>query len=197
VLRILALTAVAVVAALAGLTVQPASAAPGMLVGLYDDGQTLFNGRTAFPTFKKLGVQMVRVQLRWGGPGGAALRRPRRATDPGDPAYDWAPYDRAVKRAKAARIKVVFSVYGTPRWENDAQGYNRAPRRSADLRNFAYAAAVRYSGMYRLSAKARPLPAVKHWLAWNEPNNPVFLTPQFKRAGRTWVYQAAMDYAKM
>jgi hypothetical protein len=197
VLRILALTAVAVVAALAGLTVQPASAATGMLVGLYDDGQTLFNGRTAFPTFKKLGVQMVRVQLRWGGPGGVALRRPRRAADPGDPAYDWAPYDRAVKRAKTARIKVVFSIYGTPRWENHAQGYNRAPRRSADLRNFAYAAAVRYSGMYRLSAKARPLPAVKHWLAWNEPNNPVFLKPQFKRAGRTWVYQAARDYAKM
>ena len=27
------------------------------------------------------------------------------------------------------------------------------------------------------------LPAVRDWLAWNEPNNPVFLTPQYKRVG--------------
>jgi hypothetical protein len=46
-----------------------------------------------------------------------------------------------------------------------------------DLRNFAYAAAERYSGHYIPinDADEEPLPAVKLWLAWNEPNNPVWL----------------------
>jgi hypothetical protein len=102
-----------------------------------------------------------------------------------------------VRRAARSRIKVVFSIYGTPRWENRGRGYNRIPRRLADLRNFAYAAAVRYSGTYRLSKRGRVLPAVKHWLAWNEPNNPVFLKPQFRYVGSRWIYQGARDYAKI
>src|SRR5581483_9404126 len=43
----------------------------------------------------------------------------------------------------------------------------------------------------------RTIPAVKDWLAWNEPNNPVFLTPQYKRVGSKWVIQSAIDYAKI
>ena len=31
------------------------------------------------------------------------------------------------------------------------------------------------------------LPAVKLWLAWNEPNNPTFLTPQYAKVGGKWV----------
>jgi hypothetical protein len=34
---------------------------------------------------------------------------------------------------------------------------------------------------------------VKEWLAWNEPNNPLFLAPQYK--GKT--IQSAVDYAKI
>ena len=41
------------------------------------------------------------------------------------------------------------------------------------------------------------LPAVRHWLAWNEPNNPAFLRPQYKRVGGKWVIQSAIDYAKI
>jgi Glycosyl hydrolase catalytic core len=44
---------------------------------------------------------------------------------------------------------------------------------------------------------ARSLPAVRHWLAWNEPNNPVFLKPQWKKVGGTWRPQSAYDYAKI
>ena len=56
-----------------------------------------------------------------------------------------------------------------------------------DLRNFAYAAAKRYSGSFRPATDGPPLPAVRHWLAWNEPNNPVFLKPQFTKIGRRQV----------
>jgi hypothetical protein len=41
------------------------------------------------------------------------------------------------------------------------------------------------------------LPAVKDWTAWNEPNNPTFLTPQYKRVGKSWVIESAVNYAKI
>jgi hypothetical protein len=43
----------------------------------------------------------------------------------------------------------------------------------------------------------RTLPAVRHWLAWNEPNNPIFLRPQWKKVSGKWRAQAAYDYAKI
>jgi hypothetical protein len=173
-----------------------ALAAPGMLVGIFDDGQTLYNGETAFPEFEDLHAQIVRIQLRWGGPAGVALRKPRNAFDPADPAYDWTLYDRAIRRAADAGIKVVFSIYGTPRWENGNAGYNIAPTSFGDLQAFAVAAANRYSGSYQVG-NGQALPGVKYWLAWNEPNNPVFLKPQFKRVGGKWTYKGAQDYARI
>jgi hypothetical protein len=167
-----------------------------MLVGIYDDGQTLYNADTAFPEFQQIHAQIIRVQLRWGGPGGVAIRRPTTPGDPSDPAYNWVIYDRAVRRAATAGVKLIFSIWGTPRWENGGAGYNVAPRSAVDLQQFAVAAANRYSGSYA-PPNAPVLPAVKYWLAWNEPNNPVFLKPQFKREGKTWTYKAAQDYAKI
>jgi hypothetical protein len=167
-----------------------------MLVGIYDDGQTLYNADTAFPEFQELHAQIIRVQLRWGGPAGVAIRRPAAPGDPSDPAYNWVIYDRAVRRAATIGVKLIFSIWGTPRWENGSAGYNVAPRSAADLQQFAVAAANRYSGSYA-PPNAPVLPAVKYWLAWNEPNNPVFLKPQFKRVGKTWAFKAAQDYAKI
>ena len=66
----------------------------------------------------------------------------------------------------------------------------------SDLRSFALAAATRYSGTWTSTTGAR-LPAVKLWGAWNEANNPVFLTPQYKRVRGKWVIQSAIDYAKI
>ncbi len=34
-------------------------------------------------------------------------------------------------------------------------------------------------------------------MAWNEPNNLVFLKPQFRRTWKTWAIQSARDYAKI
>jgi hypothetical protein len=47
-----------------------------------------------------------------------------------------------------------------------------------DLRNFAIAAMLRYNGTFKRPSDGVFLPPVKHWLVWNEPNNPVFLSPQ-------------------
>jgi hypothetical protein len=105
-------------------------------------------------------------------------------------------YDRTVRRAAARGIKVVFSIYGTPKWANLGKGMNVAPRTFGELRGFASAAARRYSGRFRTSS-GRILPAVRHWVAWNEPNNPVFLRPQYRRVRNHWVPQSAITYAEI
>jgi hypothetical protein len=173
----------ALVALVAAVAAPSATPSRGLLVGIFDEPSTLGNPDWAFPQYTSLGVEVLRVNLYWGGPTGVAhVRRPANAVNPADPAYDWSLYDAFVKRAKEAGIKPVFSIVWTPSWAGPAK--NAAPRRMIDLRNFAYAAAKRYSGQFRPPGATDPLPAVLHWLAWNEPNNPVFLKPQFVRIGR-------------
>jgi len=118
------------------------------------------------------------------------------ATNPDDPAYNWELYDRTVNYAAQHKIRILFSIYGTPGWANGEAGLNRKPKDAGDLRRFAFAAATRYSGTYP-GADGRSLPAVRHWLAWNEPNNPVYLSPQYARKRGKWVIQSADDYAKI
>src|SRR5262249_1191803 len=90
---------------------------------------------------------------------------------------------------------ILFAIYGTPAWANHAEGLNVAPRNPLDLKKFARAAALRYSGTYE--ADGVKLPAVRYWLAWKEPNNPVFLRPQFQQVGKRWVIASAKAYAKI
>ncbi len=167
-----------------------------MYVGIFDDGLTLTNPEFAFPQLQQLRVQVLRINLRWGGAGGVALHRPANAADPADPAYDWSVYDRAVVNAERSGVKILFTIYATPSWANGNVGVNHAPSSSTDLRRFAYAAAKRYSGSFH-AKDGTTLPSVHLWLAWNEPNNPVFLKPQFTRAGGKWIYQAAIDYTRI
>src|SRR4029453_10357302 len=97
--------------------------------------------------YKLLGVEALRVNLYWGGPSGVARKkRPANAVNPNDPAYDWTIYDAMVKQSAENRIKPVFSILWTPSWAGPAK--NMAPRRTIDLRNFAFAAAKRYSGSF-------------------------------------------------
>jgi hypothetical protein len=188
---------VVLVAAMMAATARPVHASRYLRVGIYDEAQTLYGPvDTTFSLFKQLHVQEVRLNLYWGGPYGVAKKRPASATNPADPAYDWDLYDRTVNYAQQNGVRVVFSIYGTPAWANGGQKQNVAPTRATDLRNFAYAAARRYSGSY-LGGDGRLLPAVKEWLAWNEPNNPVFLTPQWKKSATGWRIQSAIDYAKI
>jgi len=188
---------VALVALVAGLAAPSAKPSRNLIVGIFDEASTLGNPDWAFPQYDSLGVEALRVNLYWGGPTGVARKgRPAHAVDPADPAYDWAGYDALVKRAKDSNIKIVFSILWTPGWAGPAK--NHAPRRMLELRNFSYAAAKRYSGSFRPETDGPPLPAVRHWIAWNEPNNPVFLKPQFtKISGRKYRLASPGIYAKM
>jgi hypothetical protein len=203
VLRRIALAAAAA-AAVAGLAAPSAGASRNLMVGIFDEPQSFGNPTWAFAQYRAARVKVLRVNLYWGGPTGVAKRRPANAVNPADPAYDWTRYDTLVKNAAQSRIKMVFSILWTPGWSNGGKAPNRAPRRMIDLRNFAFAAAKRYSGSFRPPAATpqrkqavAPLPAVRHWLAWNEPNNPIFLQPQFVRAGRKFRLWSPRLYAQI
>ncbi len=182
-------------AAAAGLAVPAATASPRMYTGIYDEGATFFDDATqTFARYRALHTQVVRVNLYWGGKLGVSKYRPFDGADPRDASYDWSLYDRVATYASAYGIKMLFSITGTPRWANGGQSSNRPPKNFNDLYRFAYAAAARYSGTY-IGEDGRTLPAVRLWAAWNEPNNPVFLRPQFVKRGGKWVIQSAVDYA--
>jgi hypothetical protein len=191
-----ALAALAVVAAC--ILAPTASASSSLRIGIFDDGVVLFGEPDlVFPQLQKTGTQLLRVNLWWSGPSiSVATRKPKRPADPNDPAYNWDTYDRTVRFSIVSGIQPIFSVIGTPPWANAAKGWNVAPTKARDLQNFAAAAQKRYSGTF-VNADGVTLPRVSLWMAWNEPNNPVFLKPQYRRTGKTWTIQSGRDYAKM
>jgi hypothetical protein len=212
----IALIAVAV-AAVAGLAVSAATASPkkhharssaNLLVGINDEANTLYGDpTTAFPTLASLRAQVLRVNLYWGGSKFAvANSKPTDPTDPGDPHYNWTLYDRLVRYATQYNIQVVFSILFTPGWANGGKPRTIAPTSGKTLHDFAYAAAERYSGFFTpptwqpsptKPTTALALPKVSMWTAWNEPNNPIWLQPQYKRVGKTWRVESALQYAKI
>jgi hypothetical protein len=137
------------------------------------------------------------LTLTWGGRDGVANDRPAHPNDPADPAYHWGRYDQTVEEATRAGIQVLFTIVGTPDWANGRQGPRVAPTSPVPLRQFASAAALRYSGTFLDAASGRILPRVGLWLAWNEPNNSVFLRPQFVSANGRWQFAAAAAYARI
>jgi hypothetical protein len=202
----------------AGLVASVATAAPRttakhtsshLMLGINDEAFTLYgdNPASAFETLQSLGAKVLRVNLYWGGNKWAvANSKPSDPADPGDQAYDWSLYDRLARYAASSGIKLVLSIVGTPSWANHGAGRNHAPTSYKALQDFAHAAAIRYSGYYvppawqqdsTLAAPTDPLPLVTMWTAWNEPNNPVFLAPQYKRVRKTWRVQSAYDYARI
>jgi hypothetical protein len=181
---------IAIVVATAASCVPAAQASRRLLVGVQDDAMVLQGNPTStFGTLKDLNAKIVRINLYWGGRLGVAQRKPSDGADPDDPAYDWDVYDRAVRYASQYGIKVLFSIYRTPGWAGGGSLGNHAPRRMNDLLEFAYAAATRYSGTFVPFGDDNALPPVRMWLAWNEPNNPVWLTPQYR--GRA-IYSARL-----
>jgi hypothetical protein len=160
--RLLVIALLAATAALAGPATADASSS--IRYGVQDDawlatGPGTLDERVA--RLKKLGVQIVRYTVRWDQ---VAKRAPASPASQNDPAYDWTIPDDVLKSLHEARIDVVVTLYGTPRWANGGAGPNFAPRSETALAAFARATAVRY-------------PWVRRWLIWNEPNQRIWLRP--------------------
>jgi hypothetical protein len=149
VLRIAALALLAILALSLG-SATPAIGAEKAIWGPV----TMPGGGSAFPLYRRLGVDTFQIQLSFEG---AATRRPAQPRDPTDPAYTWPPeLDQAIRAAKSNRIKVAILVNRSPGWANGGRAGIWAPE-PADFRNFLTAAGRRY-------------PAVRRWMVWGEPN---------------------------
>jgi len=192
--RFLAFAAVVVLAAAFAST---ASATRSLQLGIADSGSAYYEDPGSFyPVLGSLHAQVLRVQLHWGGGLGVVGVRPADPTDPADPSYDWSKYDRIVLDAADQGVEILFSIFGTPAWANGGQLPTHAPRHAIDLENFAFAAAQRYGGTFERS-DGTILPRVRLWSAWNEPNLPIGLVPQWKKVGAHWRIQSAVDYARI
>lgn len=130
-----------------------------------------------FDKARKAGATRVRLALFWvsvvnGNP------RPDDPTRWDHPSYNWGWFDAQVRRAKANGLDPIVSIQEAPSWAT-ATGVGHIERPSpVELANFARAAATRYSGTKTPAGASTPLPAVRFWQVWNEPNRGYFLHPQ-------------------
>lgn len=116
------------------------------------------DGHSAFPVYRDLGVSIVQMQLVWRF---VALKRPRHASNPNDPAYHWpADIGNTVRQAKRYHMRVLLMVLGTPAWANGGKAENVAPRQTRDYTDFVTAASRHYRSVHM-------------WMIWGETNRRV------------------------
>ncbi len=123
----------------------------------------------------RAGTTIIRSNVYWWQ---IAPERPTVARDPFDAGYHFDDLDQLVRDSQARGISLLLTIWGTPPWANGGKGKNVAPTRAADLTNFAYALASRYSGRFP------GFPYVGFYSIWNEPNLQQFLAPQFDASGK-------------
>jgi hypothetical protein len=162
------LAAIAGVITLALVLPVGANASARAQYGVQDDAWLLYGPEAPakrIQILQRLGVDIVRLTLRWDT---VAQREPVDPRNPDDPAYDWTLYDPILQRLRAANIPVLISLWGTPPWANEGQGPNYLPDNTTSFASFAYAAATKY-------------PWINRWTVWNEPNVRLFLVPNSPR----------------
>ena len=197
------LSAVAAVTALATLAPSLAVANGTQESVFQDDAYLIYHSAASvnrtLATLQSLGVQRVRVTLKWStvAPSPQSRTRPARfnAVDPGAyPRGAWSPYDRVVELAARHHIGVEFNI--TPPGPLWAMRHDSPTSRAADhwapspleFYNFVYAAGLRYSGTYGT------IPRVHVWSVWNEPNQPGWLAPQWRTYGGAQVRNSPRLY---
>ena len=138
---------------------------------------------------RELGVDRLRISVFWGtvAPDAKEQTKPDGfdGADPGAyPPDAWDRYDTIVRLAAERGLLVNFNLTSpAPYWATDSlpdrpdldKNFNPDP---VEFSRFAEAVGRRYSGGYVPAKGGRGLPRVSYWTAWNEPNQPGWLTPQ-------------------
>jgi hypothetical protein len=169
------------VAALA--TAMPAGAGP-LRTGFVDGSILGPQRQRVLAQGRRAGASVIRIDLVWAAV--APQRRPAafEATDPGDPAYNWSVFDRVITDAVAAGYDPLVGIAWAPAWAEGGGPGDPGTRRVDPVAfgQFARAAATRYSGTFVAGAdpNAEPLPRVRNWMAWNEPNRDYYFMPQYE-----------------
>jgi hypothetical protein len=161
-----------------------AAAAPGLTTGFADPLFTSGNQaerEDAFDRSVDARAGIARINVLWRT---AATAQPATPANPADPAYNFAPYDAAVKDAVARGLEPLLTIYRAPTW---AEGPGRPAGTPAGswrpqpqaLADFTTALATRYSGSFGVPEQ---LPRVRLFQVWNEPNLVSYLNPAADRA---------------
>ncbi|HTU84094.1 MAG TPA: hypothetical protein VMF57_00895 [Solirubrobacteraceae bacterium] len=161
--------------------------------------QTIFEAQSELTTdpgptldqLKRLGVDDVKVFMPWGSiaPDPLSRKRPQfDASSPGAyPAANWTTYDSIVRDAAARGIGLDLALEApAPLWATGpgvpagtASSFLGSWEPSAkQFGLFVAAVGARYSGHYKPPGASTPLPAVRFWSIWNEPNYGQQLAPQ-------------------
>jgi hypothetical protein len=122
------------------------------------------------------GATVARIAVTWATVAPGVRRKNFDPSNPTDPAYRWADVDRQVTRVVAAGLEPLVTLSGgAPRWAERATGPGPGINDPdpVEFGHFVTAATKRYGGT------VLGLPRVRLWQAWNEPNYPLYLAPQF------------------
>jgi aryl-phospho-beta-D-glucosidase BglC (GH1 family) len=128
------------------------------------------------------GAGAALINVNWAG---VAPQQPLVPESPADPAYHFATVDQQVRDATVAGLQVILDFAHAPAWAEgpDRPSYVEAGTWKPDpaaVGDFAEALAARYSGSFSPSLIAPPLPRVRYFEVWNEPNVLIYLTPQWQ-----------------
>ena len=154
--------------------------------------QLFANPGPTLDLLKQLGVDDVKVFMQWGlmTPDPTSHKRPSgfdAANPAAYPAANWAPFDAIVRAAATRGIGVDLALDApAPLW---AIGQGAPPGTSPsfvgswepsakDYGLFVKAVGRRYDGHYTPAGESTPLPPVRFWSIWNEPNYGAELAPQ-------------------
>jgi hypothetical protein len=153
------------------------TAAHPLQTGFLDPGAySSPNASNSVARMRSAGASMARLVLFWNT---VASQKPDAPTDPNDPAYQWSAFDQQLITAARGGLTPVVDITSSPSWAHgaavDLPGNWPSPTM---LAQFARAAAKRYSGTFKPAGSSSPLPRVRFWEVWNEPNADSDLTPQ-------------------
>lgn len=176
----------------------------GRLVRGVSDGLLLRRARGAELTtllrqIRRAGATIVRLPAEWRL---AAPRQPAHPGRAGDPAYRFGALDRMVRAAAGAHLEPLLVVSHAPAWAEAGLRWDFAAAGSWGVRPdalgaFAAALARRYSGRYVPRGARAALPPVRLLQAWNEPNLPAYLSPQWAAPLGRWEPWAPRHYRRM
>jgi hypothetical protein len=151
-------------------------------VAIIEDGRIIGDPDRYLARFRALGAQTVRILVNWASitPHWQAKQAPKfDGSDPDAyPSANWSPYDAVVRKAQAYGLGIELTVTGgAPRWAEGPglprQGLNPNFAWKPDpsrFRRFVHAVGTRYDGSFIPGGESTPLPAVRFWTIWNEPN---------------------------
>jgi Cellulase (glycosyl hydrolase family 5) len=166
------------VIALLGLLAAPAAAqaSPRQVMSFEAPSELLDYSRVdaTLAEIKAFGVTQVRQLVYWQefAPRPRSKKKPRfNAANPAAyPAGTWDRLDLLMARAKARGIQVMLTPTGpVPKWATKRKKDNLTRPNAKQFGQFVTALARRYGDQVRM------------WSIWNEPNQPQFLLPQYRK----------------